>query len=60
MHYPQTDPFFEQLQRYIQEGLDSAERGELVSADEVRAHFQARSLQLQQQEQSPQSRLRSR
>ena len=60
MHQPKTDPFFEQLQRYIQEGLDPAERGELVSADEVRAHFQARSLQLQQQEQSPQSRLRSR
>ena len=51
MHQPQTDPFFEQVQRDIQEGIDSAERGELVSADEVRAHFQARSLQLQQQEQ---------
>ena len=42
MHQPQTDPFFEQVQRDIQEGIDSAERGELVSADEVRAHFQAR------------------
>ena len=60
MHQPQTDPFYEQLQRDIQEGIEAADRGELIAADEVRAHFQARSLQLQQQEQSPHSRLRSR
>ncbi|MDH2910090.1 MAG: hypothetical protein PXZ07_08280 [Candidatus Eremiobacteraeota bacterium] len=59
MYQPKDDPFFAQLKRDIQEGIDAADRGKLVSADHVRAHFQKRSRQLQQQ-QLTRSRLRTR
>ncbi len=39
---PGGDPFFEQLKADIQEGIDSADCGDLVSNEEVRARFQDR------------------
>jgi predicted transcriptional regulator len=35
MHFPQSDPFFEQLKIDVLEGLEEAERGELVPAEDV-------------------------
>ncbi len=40
---PKGDPFFEQLKADIQEGIDSADRCELFSDEQVRAHFEERS-----------------
>ena len=36
---PEPDPFFEQLKKDIQEGIDAADRGEVIEADEVRREF---------------------
>jgi hypothetical protein len=38
----QPDPFFEQLEADLREGVEAAERGELISADAVWARLYAR------------------
>jgi predicted transcriptional regulator len=38
----QPDPFFEQLEADLREGVEAAERGELIPADAVWAQLYAR------------------
>jgi predicted transcriptional regulator len=35
MYRPKNDPFFEDLKAEIQEGMDEANRGELIDEDQV-------------------------
>ncbi len=46
VYQPKGDPFFEQLKADVQEGIDAADRGKLISAEDVRAHFRERTRQL--------------
>lgn len=36
---PDPEPFFEQLKKDIQEGIDAADRGDVVEAEEVWREF---------------------
>ncbi|MGP6157170.1 MAG: hypothetical protein ACLPYS_06625 [Vulcanimicrobiaceae bacterium] len=42
MQQRQPDPFFEQLEADLREGVEAAERGELISADDVWARLYGR------------------
>jgi predicted transcriptional regulator len=43
MQQRQPDPFFEQLKADIQEGIDQADRGELIDETEVWKYFEIKA-----------------
>jgi hypothetical protein len=48
MLQPEHDPFFEQLKKDVQKGIDAADEGRLISAEDVRRHFRMRSKRLRE------------
>jgi hypothetical protein len=49
MLQPKNDPFFEQLKKDVQAGIDDLDAGRSVSAEEVRRYFRERSKQLRKE-----------
>jgi hypothetical protein len=49
MLQPKNDPFFEQLKKDVQAGIDDLDAGRSVSAEEVRRYFRERRKQLRKE-----------
>jgi len=50
MLQPKNDPFFEQLKIDVQEGIEAADEGRLVSEANVREYFRKKSSRLKREQ----------